>query len=498
VLEVGCGAGLIAGALAPRCQRYVACDFSAPALERARRALVGAPARLVRCAAHEIGRADTVAEQGFDLVILNSVVQYFPSLPYLLDVLRQAQALLAPGGRLFIGDVRHHGLMEAFHADVLARRAAPVQPPSEARERLRAAMAQDKELLVAPAWFWALPATLPALGRVAVRCKRGRVRSEMLDYRYDVVLESGPAVAAPALAWHDWRRGGFELGALGSRLATLDVAAIGIGAIPNARVRDASARLAGLEVPVTEPLQRPTHSDAVDPEDLAAAVEAAGWNAELLPSPNQADHFEAVLFRAGQIPFGADAALLARAALPQGRLASNPLLATIGPALEQQLRARLAEQLPPAWVPTRIEPLAELPLLRNGKVDRRALGALASHRRAGRSGITEPADALETLLAQIWSEVLRLKRIGVEDHFFNDLGGHSLLATQVVSRLRDALEIDLPLRLLFEHATVRRFAAALVQALPGGQSLVDMAALVLQINSLDESELNQLLEQGAA
>ena len=498
VLEVGCGAGLIAGALAPSCQRYVACDFSTPALERARRALSGAPARLVRCAAHEIGRADTVAERGFDLVILNSVVQYFPSLPYLLDVLRQAQALLAPGGRIFVGDVRHHGLMEAFHADVLARRSGPGLLPAEARERLRAAMAQDKELLVAPAWFWALPAALPALGRVAVRCKRGRVRSEMLDYRYDVVLESGPPVATPGLVWHDWRRGGFELTTLGTWLATLDAPAFGIGAIPNARVCDATARLAELGAAGVEPLDRAVPSDAVDPEHLAAAVEAAGWRVELLPSPMQADHLEAVLCRAGQSPFAPDAALKARGALPQGRLASNPLLATIGAALEQQLKARLAEQLPAALVPTRIEPLAELPLLHNGKVDRRALAALASHRRASRSGIAEPTDALETLLAQIWSEVLRLKRIGVDDHFFNDLGGHSLLATQVVSRVREALEIDLPLRLLFEHATVRRFAAVLVQDLPGGRALVDMAALVLQVRALDESEVDQLLEQGAA
>ncbi len=476
VLEVGCGAGLIAAALAPRCQRYVACDFSAPALERARRALAGTAARLVHCAAHEIGNAHTVAEQGFDLVILNSVVQYFPSLHYLQDVLTQALALLAPGGRIFIGDVRHHGLMEAFHADVLARRAGADGSPAEAGERLRAAVAQDKELLVAPAWFWALPALLPALGRVAVRCKRGLVSSEMLDYRYDVVLEASPPIAAPALAWHDWQRGGFELATLGAWLATHDAPAVGLAAIPNARVG----------------------ANGIDPEHLAAAAEAAGWVAELLPSQALADRLDAVFLRAGQSPYAADAALLARGALPQGRLASNPLLATVGPALEQRLKAWLAEQLPQALVPTRIEPLAELPLLRNGKVDRRALAALATHRRASRSHIAPAADALETLLAQIWADVLRLKRVGAEDHFFNDLGGHSLLATQVVSRLRQALEINLPLRLLFENPTVRRFAAALVQNLPNGAALVEMAALVLQLDALDDNELDELLQQGAA
>ena len=504
VLEIGCGAGLIALGLAPRCQRYLACDFSAAALERSRQALAGralACVRLVHCAADEIA---AIGEHGFDTAILNSVVQYFPSLEHLVEVLRQAQRLLAPGGRIFIGDVRHHGLMEAFHTDVQTWRAPAGATCADLRERVRGAVAQDKELLLAPAFFWRIAEWLPAAWRVAVRLKRGRAASEMLDFRYDVLLETGAVPDAPPVAWQDWRRGGFDIATLAQRLRA-QAGPLGLAAIPNARVGRAGALLAALaQAGPAQPVQALRSAaglavpDGIDPEALAQAAEAAGWSVELLPSPEQPGEFEAVLHRGTLAPFEADRAVLARRAAAGGRVASNPLLATIGPALERALKAHLAEQLPPAMVPSRIEPLAQLPLLASGKADRGALMALAARSRSTRAAMAEPADALQALLADIWAAVLRLKRVGTGDHFFNDLGGHSLLATQVISRVREALEIDAPLRLLFEHPTVQTLAQALVATQADGAQLLRVAALVRQVDALDDDALDQLLAMDEA
>lgn len=503
VLEIGCGAGLIVRALAPRCQRYVASDFSDGALVRARQALEGPGAatglgnlRLVRCAAHEVG---TLGEQGFDTVILNSVVQYFPSPDYFLDVLGQAARLLSPGGRVFIGDVRHHGLLEAFHADVQVARAPADASCGALRERIRGAVAQDKELLLAPSLFWRLADSLPSFGRVAVRLKRGAVFSEMLAFRYDVVLEAGPPVKPPSVAWHDWRRVGFALATLAQWL-TGQEGALGLGAIPNARVDRGAGLAAAFSTAADDlPLAQLTlpAPGGVDPEALAQAAQAAGWSVELLPSPIDPGDFVAVLHRGMLSQYEADAALLARHPPASGRLASNPLLATIGPALERVLKAHLAEQLPAPLIPARIEPLAQLPLLANGKVDRAALAPLALRRAGERTMLAAPEGALEVLLAGIWAGVLRLTKVGALDHFFNDLGGHSLLATQVVGRVREALDIDVALRLLFEHPTVRTFAQALCAAQTATQHdpthLERLAALVLEVNAMDDDALDQLL-----
>jgi amino acid adenylation domain-containing protein len=499
VLEIGCGAGLIARELAPSCQRYVGCDFSALAIARARLALTPASSnvRLVQAASHEIGN---FGERGFDLVILNSVVQYFPSASYLTEVLAQARSLLAPGGRIFIGDVRHFGLIDAFQADVQATRATADLSCADLRERVRAAAAQGKELLFAPEFFWQIAERLPEFGTPSVRLKRGTVANEMRDFRYDVLLQTGVAAPSPAIEWHDWRRRGLSIVTLHSWLDGRE-GPIGLSAIPNARVRRGSLLQAQLADAVDTMSASALHAsieaamaEGIEPETLARICEHNRWNVELIPSPERADEFCVVLHRGTHGAYASDDLLFPRFARIRGRTVSNPLLATMGSSLEADLKSFLGEHVPSAMVPARIEPLPRIPLLANGKADRVALVDLAAaRRRPPVTSLVPPMNALEALVADVWASVFRLKQIGVEDHFFNDLAGHSLLATQVASRIRAALEIDLPLRLLFEHPTVRRLCGALV-AQPGNADLARVAELVREVDALDAATLDERLD----
>ncbi|HET7231280.1 MAG TPA: amino acid adenylation domain-containing protein, partial [Longimicrobium sp.] len=127
----------------------------------------------------------------------------------------------------------------------------------------------------------------------------------------------------------------------------------------------------------------------------------------------------------------------------------------VGEVEAEALRAHLRRSLPEYMVPSAFVFLDALPLTPNGKLDRKALPApeLAS----AEERYVAPRTPAEEVLAGIWAEVLRLERVGVEDGFF-DLGGHSLLATRVVSRVRDAFAIELPLRALFEGPTVAELA----------------------------------------
>jgi natural product biosynthesis luciferase-like monooxygenase protein/amino acid adenylation domain-containing protein len=130
-----------------------------------------------------------------------------------------------------------------------------------------------------------------------------------------------------------------------------------------------------------------------------------------------------------------------------------------------ELRAFLQETLPPYLIPTTWVDLETLPLNANGKVDRRALPAPESVGldEANSESLVAPSDPVEELVAGIWAEVLGHDRFGAHDDFFA-LGGHSLLATQVVSRIREMLGAELPLRRLFEAPTVAGLARALREA----------------------------------
>ncbi len=129
-----------------------------------------------------------------------------------------------------------------------------------------------------------------------------------------------------------------------------------------------------------------------------------------------------------------------------------------------ELRAWLAERLPEHMVPGAVVVMDAFPLNGSGKVDRRALPAPEA---AGREEYVAPRTPAEETVASVWAEVLEVERVGARDSFFT-LGGHSLLATQVISRLRALLGVEVPLRVVFEEATVERLAARVDELLAEG------------------------------
>jgi amino acid adenylation domain-containing protein len=130
-----------------------------------------------------------------------------------------------------------------------------------------------------------------------------------------------------------------------------------------------------------------------------------------------------------------------------------------------ELRGYLKERLPEYMVPSAFVTLEALPLTPNGKIDRRALQAPDPAGLRAENAYAEPRTRAEEVLAGIWEEVLGLGRVGIHDDFF-ELGGHSLLATRVVSRVGDALRVELPLRYLFETPTVAGLAER-IEAIQG-------------------------------
>jgi len=137
------------------------------------------------------------------------------------------------------------------------------------------------------------------------------------------------------------------------------------------------------------------------------------------------------------------------------------------PPAADALAEWLHERLPAYMVPAAFVSLAELPLTPTGKVDRERLPEPAPDAVTGeRAPYLAPRTPAEEALAAIWSDVLEVERVGVDDDFFR-LGGHSLLATRVISRVRDRVGVELPLRALFEARTVAALAPRLGAAVGG-------------------------------
>jgi amino acid adenylation domain-containing protein len=155
-------------------------------------------------------------------------------------------------------------------------------------------------------------------------------------------------------------------------------------------------------------------------------------------------------------------------------IVSSSEFSTGQPSLISKLRGFIKEKLPQYMIPSAFVLLEALPLTSNGKIDRRSL-------RAPDLEISElnaafaPRTPEEQLLAEIWSQVLGVKQIGIGDNFF-ELGGHSLLATQLIAKVREAFQVELPLRSLFQSPTVKSLALAI--AIAKAQQAIEPRALV--------------------
>ena len=171
-----------------------------------------------------------------------------------------------------------------------------------------------------------------------------------------------------------------------------------------------------------------------------------------------------------------------------------------------ELRRFLQGKLPEYMVPATIRLLAALPLTPHGKVDRRALPHPEQSRADSEGAYVAPRTYVETMLADIWAEVLRVDRVGIEENFF-ELGGHSLLATQLMHRVQEAFQVTPPLRSLFEEPTIAHLASVIdryraehkgndlggIQAVPREQKTAEQ--LVAMLAQLSEDEAKALLQE---
>ncbi|HZF48381.1 MAG TPA: amino acid adenylation domain-containing protein [Polyangiaceae bacterium] len=466
VWEIGCGAGLILLPLAPLCEEYLGTDFSASALDGLQKAVLSLGLRNVRLEQREAARCDGIPERHFDVIILNSIVQYFPDADYLRQVLEGAARALSPGGVIFLGDVRNHDLLEAFHVSVQRHRRREDLSAADLSD-VRRAIRKEEELLIAPAVLRWLCAQIEGLSHAEISLKRGRGDNEMNRYRYDAVLYSDPAPPPVQIeATRVWSAAHDTVNGLEQWLQKHRPAAAEVLGVPNARIyRDVveSRRLCGSEEMSSG---RAALETVIDPESLWMVGERLGYRVRLRWSEEHGPGAMDVLWERGDgdLPPGLWRSRRDVTGLVVGDHVSNPLRYTKERELVARLRSFLERKVPEYMRPSHILVLDTLPLTPNGKVDRGALPAPFLERRV--AGYVAPRTPAEETLARIWAEVLDVDRVGVFDNFFT-LGGDSILTIQVISKAQRA-GMRFSMQQLFQHQTVAALATVAVPLTDSG------------------------------
>ncbi|MEG4006161.1 amino acid adenylation domain-containing protein [Microcoleus sp. Pol11C1] len=507
VLEIGCGTGLLLFQIASRCTQYCGTDFSPISLNYIQQHLSRqqlANVTLLQKMATDFEGVETAA---FDAVILNSVVQYFPNIDYLVQVLEGAVKATAPGGFIFIGDVRSLPLLAAFHASVQLYQAEPSLAGEQLQQRVQMHIFQETELVIEPDFFSALKQRFPQIGGVEIQLMRGSYHNELTDFRYNAILHIASETARPKSSpkgeWRaekrlDWLDENQNLTVTNVQQILLQnqLDVLRIANVPNARVTAAVKAAELLSVvdkfPTAGQLQKAVEKLddlGVDPETWYALEVPYNVNISWSNSDGQG-RYDVVFARGETRDFVRETR--SDNLRPWRSYANNPLQAKAARKLVPQLQAFLAEKLPEYMVPSAFVVLESLPMTANGKVDRLALPAPEPIKLEWAGGYVAPHTSIEEVLVKIWAEVLGIKRVGIRDNFF-ELGGHSLLATQLVSRVRDAFGVELPLRRVFEAPTIAELSK-IVESLKDSSAKIKVPALVpvsRESRRLKLSSLNQ-------
>jgi acyl carrier protein len=378
------------------------------------------------------------------------------------------------------------------------------------KRRISKKTRQEKELLIAPAFFDALKNECPWIEEVEIELKGGHHANELVKYRYDAALYVGWATTERTeRRCLDWEQDGLSLEGLRRLLigSYEAIEVLEVSGIPNSRLgadrkvlellaeESGERSLGQLREKLQEAGAGFGYSCDVSPQQLLELGRDLGLRAQLIwPSPGVLGAYRAVFRRDAperkvkKEEGGPVLAPLNRDWSRWERYANKPLREVAWNEQVAQWREFLASRLPAHMTPAVFVELESMPLTPNGKLDRKALPRPEQGRRGEGVVYVAARTPIEEVLAGIWAQVLGLEKVGIDDNFF-EIGGHSLSVTVVVSHIQYEIGIQLAINDFFIYPTIRDLANLVEDALLAKSDSIRIDEILNLLEEVDEDEL---------
>lgn len=417
ILEIGCGHGLLTEKLAKYVENYVGIDISSSAIDIAKAHNINSIESLKF---YQLGALDIdkLNKNNFSIAILNSVIQYFPSLSYLTNVINSCVNKLNDDGIVFIGDVRSLELSEYYYQKIIENK-------DENNKNHDELFALERELLISPLYFVGLRKYSGIKVAAKVLRKKSLIPNELNIFRYDVILlqETNHHCSNMVINYNDFNVSN----------VSLDVDVLIIKNV----IDDIAYKFCGVQYSskyVISDLIRELDRKNIEYDIVLSSVM---WSYTVYIYPNGyinnfiMDEFDE------------------KSSLPY--LSNFPINTCVNLG---KYRNYLDKLLPNYMIPDKFILLEKIPMTSSGKIDRNSLTDVKPIlRKKGSQQKVKYISILESALYEIWQEVLNLDSFSVNDNFF-ELGGDSINIISVIAKAKKK-EIIINPKVMYKYQTIR-------------------------------------------
>ncbi|MFB5944678.1 amino acid adenylation domain-containing protein [Albibacterium profundi] len=475
ILELGTGGGHLLFELAPNAEKYIATDYSDVAISKLNDKLALNKERWKHVNAFRAPADDfsSIQEKDFDLIFFHGVVQYFPTLEYLVKVLETAVDHLRDGGCIHIGDSQ---TLSAISMHFATEQLALLQDQvsvDEFEKIVRYQTEKEEEISIDPGFFYFLPQLIPNITAVDVQIRGGDYSNEATKCHYDIWLYKGESVPRTVAndiveTWHE--RSSLE--SIDTLLSDHSNKVILIRDIPNQRVvKDYALSQIVRTLDKNDTVKtikgklRAINPTGINPTELWRLGEQRGFKTHIRWTNDASDGNIEVVFipvNLGECLPDAPSQLVITSEKEYLRVKKDTVEILSIPDHQIHLwKNKLKAHLPEFMIPNALIALNRFPTTENGKIDRKSLPQPAKILAETQSSQAKPSNATEQLIHDLWCKHLDLTSVDIHSNFF-ELGGHSLIAVRLMLDLEKETGIRLPISALFQNSSIAKLAQKIV------------------------------------
>jgi len=458
ILEVGVGTGLLLAEIAPKVSVYDVVDSSVKAIHYIEKYFDGHEKyQHIRCIAYNTLNL----EQNYDTIILNSVSQYFPDAMYFTRILDTLIDQTVRDGQIFLGDIYNYDYLEDFHLSVQIQQQPTSMKLSQFRTLVNELIAKESQLYINPQFIMDYAKQHPRISHVEIHLKSGSTHNEINGFRYDVVLSIDKKIHSLSTV-HEINNNIFSgINDIRNYLSDHKHKNVVIRNVPNLRLIGLSHYEVFKEKThdSIESLRSAVFNDSfsvsLDPYDCYQLGNDIGYQVCCTWSSDK--YCFDVAFYIEENPLAYQCPEKISFEKPSFQHTNSPLQYQFHRFVESSIRERVSADLAPYMQPHDIIFVSSIPFTANGKVNYKALLALAEMVSQEEEAYLQTNSPLEEQILELFKRVLKVKQVNITKNFTQQ-GGDSLRMLEIIHEIESRYEVHLTIGELMMSSSVRELA----------------------------------------